>query len=83
MPVKAEPTVPAVPLPSVPPKRIADTTKVPDPLSSVITSVLDPSVAVTVASSFTESVSLTATKLVPVTVITISAVSVLSPSVIV
>ena len=74
-----------MPLPSTPPVRIADTTRL--ALSSASVSLLaiispEPSLTVSVASSFTEPVSLAATgaSLIPVTVIVIVAVSVVVPS---
>ena len=73
-----------MPLPSVPPVLIADTTRL--ALSSASVSLLaiispDPSLTVSVASSLTDPVSLVATtgSLIPVTVIVRVAVSVLEP----
>ena len=84
MPVKADPTVPAVPEPSEPPIRIAVTVKVEESsaslsLSSTIS--LDPLLTVRVSPSLTEPVSLAATgaSLIPVTVIAKTAVSVCEP----
>ena len=74
-----------MPLPSVPPKRIADTTKLALSSASVSLSAIispDPSLTVSVASSLTEPVSLAATtgSLIPRTVIVIVAMSVAVPS---
>ena len=80
MPVRAEPTVPAVPEPSELPRRIAETTRLAlasesVSLSSMIS--LEPSVTVIVPPSLTELVSFAATgaSLTPLTVIAITALS--------
>jgi len=82
--VSAAPIDPAVPEPSVPPVRIADTlneelASASVSLSSMIS--LEPSVTVKVSPSLTEPISLSATgaSLIPVTVIVNTAVSVCDP----
>ena len=84
VPVKADPTVPAVPEPSVLPTRMDVTVKVEESSASLSlssTTSLDPSLTVNVSPSFTVPVSFEATgaSLIPVTVIAKTAVSVCEP----
>jgi len=84
VPVKADPTVPAVPEPSVLPKRTSVTLRAAESSASLSlssTTSLDPSLTVNVSPSFTVPVSLSAmgSSLRPVTVIAKTAVSVWVP----
>ena len=84
VPVKADPKLPAVPEPSLPPVRTDETLKNAEASASVsLSSIIspEPSVTVKVSPSFTVPVSLAATgaSLTPATLIEITAVSVCDP----